>query len=521
MCAVIGLERDRLRLEEQEFAESLIRENEDLKARLQEVKAEKRHWKDQALANEQRLLNEQLARDRAEQAGKQAEFVARLSTFISGVFDYTENLQNLLRLIVSEFADWASVDLLSEESVLARVAVASRNPQQEEYLRDSYKHYPLNLQGPHPIAQVLRDGKPRLEKTSGPYQAVNQPGPAAPEKDNFNSTGDQSYILVPLQAGGEILGVFVFVRLHQRPPFETADLAIAEDLAAKVALMIQNSNLYAKLQKALENQQELNYYKDLYLSMLSHELRNPLASIRGYSQIIGRSLKSRQTETNPGNSASNANLETPPPPADYDKEFRALNILLNQSDRMNRMVSELLDFSRIQKNTFELNYPTTVDLVELIERVVEQQSLVSRTHPIEIKTNHPHLKGIVDENRMEQVFNNLISNAIKYSPPESLIIIGIELQPANRELEDAVDHALISIQDFGQGIDKEAQEHLFERYYRVRTEKNRLVQGLGLGLFICKEIVTRHGGKLWVESQPDQGSTFFVQLPLKPLPRPT
>lgn len=501
-------------MDEQGLSEKLIRENQELKARLAESHQAQAQWQAQAQATERLLAKEQQARHQAELAGKQANFSAHLSSFVTGAFDYSANLEKLVRLLTAEFADWVAVDLLNESGSLERAAVASQDFRQEEFLRASYKHYPLNLKGPHPVAQALRESKARLVKTPGVSPFESDFDPDGPASELTYSGHDQSYILAPLLTGTETLGIFIFVRMTNRPPFEAADLALAEDLATKVAMMVQNSRLYVKLQAALENQQELNYFKDLYLSILSHELRNPLASIRGYTQVIGRSLKSRQNST----ITAEADLE-PLTQLEFDKEFRALNILINQSDRMNRMVNELLDFSRIQKNTFELNYMTTVDLVELIETIVEQQSMVVKTHPFEVTTSQPQIKGVMDENHLEQVFNNLISNAVKYSPNGSPVNIDLQFQPAPPDREDAVDYVLVAVRDYGQGIDREALPHLFERYYRVRTEKNRMVQGLGLGLYICKEIVRQHGGELWVESEIDEGSTFYVRLPLQPLPK--
>lgn len=514
-------------MDEQGNAENLGREIEQLKARIDELNRERAYWKTLALENHQSLLAEQQARSEAEQALHNANFLARASAYVSGVFDYSANLDWLLRLVADEFADWAAVDLLNEEgNNLVRIALASKNATQEEFLWDSYKHYPVNLKGSHPVAQTLRDKKAVLVQNAGQTAFSAGIELQAPNKEAVNSPANQSYILVPLMAGGEILGVFIFVRLTGERPFNDPDLALAEDLSSKVALMIQNSRLYERLEKALENQQELNYYKDLYLSILSHELRNPLASIRGYTQIVWRSLTSRQkaafVEPDLAEKTGPALVKEaegqPKYGLEFDKEFRALSILINQADRMNRMVNELLDFSKIQKNSFELNYLTTVDLVDLLRRIVEEQTLAVKTHFFEIVAEQPEIKGIFDESRLEQVFNNLISNAIKYSPNNTTVKITLNLQPTESLVEDAPDYALIAIQDQGQGMDKEDQAHLFERYYRVRTEKNRMVQGLGLGLYICKEIVRQHHGEIWVESEPEGGSTFYVSLPLKPLP---
>lgn len=511
-------------MDEQNSSENLAQEVAQLRLEVNETNLEQAHWKALALETQQLLLVERQARSEAETALHKASFLARASAFVTGAFDYSANLNRLVRLVIDQFADWSAVDLLTTEGELKRVTVASKNAGHEELLRDSYAYFPLNLDGPHPVAQVLRDKKSLLVRDSGliPLDAGLNLAASDPSTPPPLSPANQSYIVIPISVGDEILGAFIFVRLTANPAFDEADLALAEDLSSKVALMIQNSRLYDRLEKALENQQELNYYKDLYLSILSHELRNPLASIRGYSEVLLRNLTSRQTASLAANPVEDTTdtlaLKKPKSGAEFEKEFRALNILINQSDRMTYMVNELLDFSRIQKNSFELNYLTTVDLTDLLERIVEQQSMVVKTHYFELVTDRPEIKGIFDENRLEQVFNNLISNAVKYSPGGTTVKIRLRLQPAETLLENAPSYALIAVQDQGQGIAKEAQAQLFDRYYRVRTEKNRVVQGLGLGLYICKEIIRQHHGELWVKSELEVGSTFYVSLPLQPPP---
>ncbi|MBN9392818.1 MAG: GAF domain-containing sensor histidine kinase [Chloroflexi bacterium] len=481
-----------------------------LQIRLEASEREQARWQALALENQQNLEAERKARQEAERTLQNTGFLARASAFVTGAFDYSTNLRELVRLVVNEFADWSSVDLLNDErNKLRREAVASKNPAHEELLRDTYNYYPLNLDGPHPIAQAIREKKSHLVKNAGQIAFSEELNLPTLSREAINSPVKQSYLVVPLLPGSEVMGVFIFVRLHGQKPFDEADLALAEDLASKVALMIQNSRLYERLEEALENQQELNYYKDLYLSILSHELRNPLASIRGYTEVVWRRLLTKQKNglATYGNNDTNF---------DFEKEFRSLSIMISQSDRMNRMVNELLDFSKIQKNNFELNYLTTVDLLELVRKILDEQAMVVKTHYFDITADQTDIKGIFDQSRLEQVFNNLITNAIKYSPNGTTVKITLTLQPNESVLEDAPDYVLIAIQDQGQGIAKEALEKLFEKYYRVRTEKNRMVQGLGLGLYICKEIVRQHHGELWVESELDKGSTFYISLPLKP-----
>ena len=144
-------------------------------------------------------------------------------------------------------------------------------------------------------------------------------------------------------------------------------------------------------------------------------------------------------------------------------------------------------------------------LLALVRRVIETQEQVSHRR-ITLETNSEEVKGTWDEARIEQVLDNLLSNAIKYSPANTPVAVNVER--AEREVT-------VSIHDEGQGISKEQQERLFDRYYRVHSPNTRNVDGLGLGLYISHEIVTLHGGRMWLESDAGKGSTFYFALPLE------
>ena len=175
---------------------------------------------------------------------------------------------------------------------------------------------------------------------------------------------------------------------------------------------------------------------------------------------------------------------------------------------MNGLISQLLDFSRIQSGQFELTEISEVNLVNLLERVMEQQSTLEpdRSLTFEVGEVRPIIKG--DSDRLEQVWHNLISNACKYSPEGSPVTVEIKVAGENPG------EAIIAVKDYGHGISPEDQQHIFDRFYRVRNRETAKTSGLGLGLFISHEIIEQHQGKMWLESQPGLGSTFYIALPM-------
>jgi signal transduction histidine kinase len=168
------------------------------------------------------------------------------------------------------------------------------------------------------------------------------------------------------------------------------------------------------------------------------------------------------------------------------------------------MIKEMLDITRIHSEQFELKNTRNVNIVELVQRVVEQQN-VTTDHEITVETKQEEVQVNCDEAHIEQVLSNLISNAVKYSPDEKPVVVSIE---------SSGDEVIVAVRDEGHGMSEEQQAHIFERFYRAHSEENDTVEGLGLGLYIAHEIVIKHGGRIWLESKPGQGSTFYFSLPL-------
>jgi signal transduction histidine kinase len=306
----------------------------------------------------------------------------------------------------------------------------------------------------------------------------------------------RSKTAVPLTARNRTLGVISFIATNESGrTYSLADLELAQELAHQAGLAIDNAWLYRQAQEAIQTQLELDRHKDHFLSIASHELRTPLTTIKGYSQILQRNL-SRQEAGKPLTGQAGS------------REARILNNIVNQVGRMDALISEMLDVSRIQSGQFDLNLSNQVDLNELARRVVEQQQDAAPDHSLVLQSAPTDLAGNWDEARIEQVLNNLINNALKYSSPSQPVEIGLAQG-------DRPDEGLVWVRDRGIGISPEHQAHIFDRFYRARTPMNVNVDGLGLGLFISYETIARHGGRMWLESKLGKGSTFYFSLPLK------
>lgn len=241
----------------------------------------------------------------------------------------------------------------------------------------------------------------------------------------------------------------------------------------------------------INDQKELDHLKNLFVSIASHELRTPLTIISGYSQNLKRTLARQNT------SAFDKKLA--------DKFEFGLTKIASQTDNCLGLIAQLLDFSRTQSNKLTVERQENVDLAELVQQVIEQQAQVAHNHKLQAQVEVRKAIGSFDKTRLEQVLSNLISNAFKYSPAQTTVTVGME----QREAE-----VIVWVRDEGFGISPENQAHVFDCFYRERTHETRAVEGLGLGLYISRQIIEQHQGRMWVESQQGKGSTFYFALPI-------
>lgn len=253
--------------------------------------------------------------------------------------------------------------------------------------------------------------------------------------------------------------------------------------------------LYRGAQYHVEQLEELGRLKSQFLSMASHELKTPLTAMAGFVQLALRRVRRRLDHG-------------PPTPAEWEQEQRSmaqqLDTLNRQTGKLARLIDELLDVSRIEQGKVEFRFEP-LDLGELVAETVARMQHTTTQHELVVAApDGADLRIMADHDHIEQVLNNLLGNAIKYSPE------GGRVEIALRPSEDAVH---LTVTDRGVGIPPTEIEAIFDLFYRVREGRGASAGGMGLGLFISREIVTRHDGRIWVESELGHGSTFHVELP--------
>jgi signal transduction histidine kinase len=302
------------------------------------------------------------------------------------------------------------------------------------------------------------------------------------KRASFGKPHPQSAVCMPLFTGDTKIGVLMLANLQQPESFVEPDLTFLQAVADLIAPAVENARLRRELQtsRALE---EANRLKGELLSILAHEMRTPLTSIKGYCTALLMEETSFDREA--------------------QREF--LEIIDEECDTLESLVQDLLESSIIDAGLLRLEFQPVM-LPQLSRAVIDEIARRTDRHRFVVGFSEDFPIVDADPDRIAQVLRNLLDNAVKYSPDGRLVI----LRGASKENE-----VIISVADQGVGISPEHLNRLFERFFRVDSGLRRHVVGSGLGLPICRTIVEAHGGQIWAESKVGQGSTFYFTLPLE------
>ena len=302
---------------------------------------------------------------------------------------------------------------------------------------------------------------------------LRDPHPGVSPADRLH----QAYLLgLPVHERDRVNGAIVFVRFGG-PVYEDQHIAIAS-LAGQILSMVFERAAGAELEKELEDLQRQVQLQEDFVSTISHELRTPLGFIKGYSTSLLRQDTSWDDDT--------------------QKEF--LMIIDEEADRLSLLIENVLESARLQSKTLPLRFqPLRLD--SILRDVTLR--IRARHRNLDVNAQLETVPPILGDGvRLAQVFENLFTNALKYAPDSPIDIL----------LHQVGDKIMISFIDHGPGIPKDALPLIFERFYRVRGE--RTITGTGLGLYICKQIIQAHRGKIWAESTPGHGTTFLIEIPI-------
>ena len=410
---------------------------------------------------------------------ERAQILADAGAFFATNIDPVWVTQAIVERVAEALGDWAAVILKPAESSELQVAALYHRDMASLGLAWSYIYRQPLVLGEGIIGQVISSGYPSLTTNLRPGGVKSESSTYHPAQMKLSSL-----LVLPMQTRRVgILGALVIAANDPDRQMTDEKLPLAELLAERAALAIENAKLYTEQVEARRKLEDVSRLKDEFLSIASHELRTPVTSIKGYTQLARTLITEGDLETS--------------------KAYLA--IAMDQIDRMSRLILELLDVSRIETGRLEIRREP-IDWPEFVADVVSHHHAIVGERRISLDL--PRVQRTVqgDRDRLEQVLGNLLENAVKYSPEDSEV---------NVTITDEADRVLTAVRDRGIGIPNDELGQVFERFHRGRQVSSSNYGGLGLGLYITRQIVERHGGHVWVESVEGQGTTFTFSLPVE------
>ncbi|CAN5361392.1 hypothetical protein BH23CHL1_BH23CHL1_24580 [soil metagenome] len=397
--------------------------------------------------------------------------------------DLSAVLETLGREIARLVGDTVILRLPSPDGQwLFPVAVHHPDPEAETAMRTMFDEHPLRWD----------EGLTGRVATTGEALLIPE---TSPEKLNADIKpayrlwterfGIHGVLIVPMRRGKRVAGTIALFRAIPGRPYTEADRQFVQEVADRAAMAVENAQLFHEAKEAVRLREE-------FLSIASHEIRTPMTTITGFAHLLSRQL-ARDT-------------------IDEERVDMLTGRLLHEAQRLNLIVTDLLDVSRIQQGQLDLR-PEPCDLANLARQIVDRMSEAQeRSTRREILLDAPSpVFGVWDSARLDQVLTNLISNAIKYSNDGP-----IQVTVSKDEGDES---AALTVSDQGVGIPKEQQARLFEPFVRGDTAHHSS-SGAGLGLYITHQIVEGHQGAVTLESNPGEGTVFIVRLPLRGTPEP-
>lgn len=439
-------------------------------------------------------------RKRAEDAQR---FLAEASGLLSSSLDYETTLESVAKLAVPQLADWCTVDIVEEDGELRQLAVAHGDPAKAEAAKELRRRFPLDPNASIGVTSVLRSGRAEF------YPQINQERLERAVHNEelaaiLRRQGLKSCMILPLVARNRTLGAITLVTAESGRHYDQNDLALAEDLAHRIALAVDNARLYREAQDAITTREDAlriraelldrehearkdaeaaNRAKDEFLATVSHELRTPLNAILGWSHML------RANKLDPSTQA------------------RALETIERNAKSQAQLVEDILDVSRIITGKLRLDV-RPVELTPVVQAAVDAIRPAADAKGIGIESILDPRAGPVsgDPDRLQQIVWNLAANAVKFTGRGGRVQV---------RLERVGSHIEIVVSDTGQGVTPEFLPFVFDRFRQADATSTRRHGGLGLGLAIVRHLAEMHGGTVQAASPGEgMGTTFTVKLPI-------
>jgi PAS domain S-box-containing protein len=416
--------------------------------------------------------------DEQKRTVEQERLLGEFGAILGSSLDIELTLARLVGLCVPDFADWAIIDILDEKNNPRRVEVAYRDPHDRELAARVKNTVPIGDRAEHPPSAALFFGKTVLIEDRASERLAAHSSSSAHLK-TIEEVDPIALITVPLISEGKTAGALsLMTDARSKRRYRQADLNWARELARHASNALENATLFRRAQEAIRA-------RDEFLSIASHELKTPLTTMKLQTQVTRRILET----------------EGPAVAFEPEKMKRFLEHTHRSIDRVSRLVDDMLDVSRIATGKLTL-HPEAANLGQIAREVLDRLGPVFAQTKCRIVTRIEDLvHGNWDAFRIEQVITNLLTNAARYGDGSDIEI----------DVKKTESFAIITVRDYGRGIAPDDQERIFQRFERAAVSSG--ISGMGLGLFIVREIVQMHGGTIQVESALGEGARFTISLP--------
>jgi PAS domain S-box-containing protein len=416
-----------------------------------------------------------IARDVTDRRRNETEqrVLAEMGRVVAGTLDPAEILSRAAEIAAGAIADCCIVYLAAGEGRAGFVRAVLREPA-DGALRRATEQASSNLDDPPLVGAVLETGLPLLRSELRPRD-IALLARTPQDVELLRELRAVSCIGLPLIARGRLAGALALVSSDPQRPYDERDLKLGKELADRISLSVDNSRLYLVAQQAIQARDDL-------LGVVAHDLRSPLTAVMAAATSIDRKLPRDEA---------------------WASIRRASDVIRRSTERANRLIEDLLDVARIETSSLVLE-SARIEARELLTEVAEAFTLMASEASLRLTTELadavPPVKA--DRSRVLQVFSNIVGNAIKFTPAGGTIRVGAMARDGE---------VLFRVTDSGPGIPADQLPRLFDRFWQAKPGDRR---GAGLGLPIARGIVEAHGGRLWVDSAPGRGSTFYFTLPV-------
>ena len=406
-------------------------------------------------------------------AARREHFLAEVSEVLASSLDPREVLQQVARLCAGNLADYCIVHVEEGDTVRAH-GIAHVDRAREELVRGLLRRFPVPADADQPVWRVLRTAQPELIATVD-RAALDDMTTGPEHREMLQALGLSSALVVPIVAKGRTLGAISLGRAGG-DPFGEAELEVARELARRAALAVENARLYEQARQAVRARDEV-------VAVVSHDLRNPLNAVLIAATVLAEYGDAERLS---------------------ERDRKQVEIIRRSVEQMTALTQDLLEVSSLESGSVEM-HPRACAPATLVGAADEMFRPVAENGGIALQVELEE-EGLTacraDYGRVLQVYGNLVGNALKFTPRGGRVELG-----AAR----AADYVRFWVRDTGPGIEREHLPRLFDRFWQARRGGKA---GAGLGLAIAKSIVEAHGGQIWAESAPGEGSTFHFTLPV-------